>query len=101
MRQFSLRTLILVMLLGGPTLAILWWWPFLGVIVGSLLLSLCVLVGALCLHGWQLSRMDARAAKGQSSALATGIELSVLLGFDVASALLIGGWIEFAHQFAR
>jgi hypothetical protein len=25
MRQFSLRTLILVMLLGGPVLAVLWW----------------------------------------------------------------------------
>jgi hypothetical protein len=101
MRQFSLRTLILVMLLGGPALAACWWWPFLGVISFSLLLTLGVLVGSLWLHRWQLARMDARAAMRRRSALATGMELSVLLGFAVASALLIGGWVGFAQKLAR
>lgn len=72
MPRYALRTLIVVMLLGGPAVAALWWWPAIGMVAGSLLLAVGVLLASLGLHAWQHHRIQSRMKVGESSALAIG-----------------------------
>lgn len=93
--RFSLRTLIAVMLLSGPAVAALWWWPFLRVFVGSAVITLWIAVVTVWLHQWQIDRMKHRSAAGKDSPAAAGLELSAILCFVAASFFVVGVWIEY------
>jgi hypothetical protein len=92
--RFSLRTLLIVAMLGGPALAAMWWWPSLLVLFGSTFMTLAVALGTFMLHGWQTSRMQKRLALGTSSASAAGMELSVILCFVATTVGTIYFWVE-------
>lgn len=88
--RYSLLTLWIVMLLSGPALAFMWWWPGLAAVAGSALLTLAVALGSLWLHQWQRKRL----AIGKRSTAAAGVELSILLCFVLASFGAVWIWIE-------